>query len=394
MKAADIRKTFLEYFQSKGRPLDPNLAFLVQMNKQERASQPRQAPVMGSVLQDKINAARRREVVVARSDHGFVYRSDALLLRVDPLVPRIRHFRLVGGGRQGNDVFAGDMGREREAPEAGAVGQAVDQQRDHPGLRMLDAVFHVIEHRHVGLVPRGGEQRQAGAQHRQPPGHGVEERAGVGEDRNPTGLLALGVRGIEPDRERVVRVVDAVAVGADDADTCLGRDALEFALAFGAAGIEAFGIAGGPDDDGLQPGTGAVADGLDGGVGGDDPAAADAGRDVRDVEQLADSVADDLDGADQRADSAGAGGGAVFDADPVDRQEGVVAGDSGDGGQVCAGGAGRSVDQAGLCFPAERGSGDQGSSGATGRAAGDVCGGAGQSQGRGEAGVGDAGADR
>lgn len=49
-----------QYFQSKGRPLDPTLLALIKMNQMERASQPRQQPVMGTVLQDKIQAAMQQ----------------------------------------------------------------------------------------------------------------------------------------------------------------------------------------------------------------------------------------------------------------------------------------------------------------------------------------------
>ena len=66
-----------------------------------------------------------------------------------------------------------------------------------------------------------------------------------------------------------MRVVDTVAVRADDTDAFFSGDALEFTLAFLAAGIETFGIAGGADDHRFHAGAGAVADGLDGGLGGD-----------------------------------------------------------------------------------------------------------------------------
>ena len=170
---------------------------------------------------------------------------------------------------QRHDGFAGCVRGQGEATEAGAVLQAVDQQRHDAGRGMSDGIFHVVEDRHVGLVPGRGEQRQTGPQHGQPPGHGVEQGAGVGEDGDAAGLLALGVGGVEADRDRMMRVVDAVAVGADDADAFLFGDALQLALAFLATGIEAFGIAGGPDDDGFQPGAGAIADRLNGGLGGD-----------------------------------------------------------------------------------------------------------------------------
>ena len=56
-----------------------------------------------------------------------------------------------------------------------------------------------------------------------------------------------------------MRVVDAVAVRADDADALLRGDALQLALAFGAAGIQAFGVARRSDDHRFQSGAGTVA---------------------------------------------------------------------------------------------------------------------------------------
>ena len=67
----------------------------------------------------------------------------------------------------------------------------------------------------------------------------------------------------------MMRVVDTVTVGADDADAFRLGDRLQFALACFAAGVEAFGVSGGPNDRGFQSGAGAVADGLDRGLGGD-----------------------------------------------------------------------------------------------------------------------------
>ena len=99
-----------------------------------------------------------------------------------------------------------------------AIRKAVDQQRDHFGRLMRDRVFHVVEHRHVGLVARRGEQRKAFAGHRQASRHGIEQRAAVRKDRDAAGRLPLRVRGVEADRNRMMRVVDAVAVGTDDAD--------------------------------------------------------------------------------------------------------------------------------------------------------------------------------
>lgn len=49
-----------QYFEGKGRPLDPTLLALIKMNQMERAGQPRQQPVMGTVLQDKIQAAMQQ----------------------------------------------------------------------------------------------------------------------------------------------------------------------------------------------------------------------------------------------------------------------------------------------------------------------------------------------
>lgn len=49
-----------QFFMSRGRPLDPNLLFLIQQNQIQDTQQPRQAPVMSSVLQDTIAAAMQQ----------------------------------------------------------------------------------------------------------------------------------------------------------------------------------------------------------------------------------------------------------------------------------------------------------------------------------------------
>ena len=170
---------------------------------------------------------------------------------------------------QRHHVLAGRSGLQSQIAEARPVIQTVDQKRDHPGGRMGQRVLHVVQHGQIGLIPGRGEQRQPRPQHRQPPGHGVEQRAGMGEDRHAARRLPLRMRGVEADRERMVRVIDAVAVGTDDPDTLLRRDPLQFALAFRPARIQALCIPRRPDNHRFQPRARAVADGLHGGLGGD-----------------------------------------------------------------------------------------------------------------------------
>ena len=49
-----------QYFMSKRTPLDPNLLFLIQQNRAQDSMRPPQAPVMSSVLQDKIAQAMQQ----------------------------------------------------------------------------------------------------------------------------------------------------------------------------------------------------------------------------------------------------------------------------------------------------------------------------------------------
>ena len=175
---------------------------------------------------------------------------------------RRRRARIGATDFQYHDRFARLIRPQRQGPEPQTVVQTVDEQADDFGGGVPDRVLHVIEHRHVGLVPGGREQRQPAPGRGQAPRHRVEQRPAMGKDRHAARPLPLRVRGIEADRNRMVRVVNPVAVRADDADPFLGGDASQFALPFGAARVQTFGIARRPDNDGLQARAGAVADGL------------------------------------------------------------------------------------------------------------------------------------